>query len=66
MHKKVPLSTANMIQQGRIAKGFRTQKDLAAAIGVNVSIINSYESGRAIPDHAILQRLRRVLGVKLK
>jgi putative transcription factor len=66
VHKKVPLSTANMIQQGRIAKGFRTQKDLAVAIGVNVSIINSYESGRAIPDHAILQRLRRVLGVKLK
>ena len=27
---------------------------------------NSYESGRAIPDPALLQKLRRVLGVKLK
>jgi putative transcription factor len=65
-HKKVPLSMAKMIQQGRIAKGFKTQKDLAIAVGVNASIIGSYESGRAIPDPSILQKLRRVLGVKLK
>ena len=65
-HKTVSLSMAKMIQQGRIAKGFKTQKDLAIAVGVNASIINSYESGRAIPDPAVLQKLRRVLGVKLK
>ncbi len=65
-HKKVPLSMAKMIQQGRIAKGFKTQKDLAIAIGVNASIVGSYESGRAIPDPGVLQKLRRVLGVKLK
>jgi putative transcription factor len=65
-HKKVPLSMSKMIQQGRIAKGFKTQKDLAIAVGVNVSIIGSYESGRAIPDPMVLQKLRRVLGVKLK
>jgi putative transcription factor len=65
-HKKVPLSMAKMIQQGRIAKGFKTQKDLAIAVGVNAGIISSYESGRAIPDTGVLQKLRRVLGVKLK
>ena len=65
-HTKVSLSTAKMIQQGRIAKGFKTQKDLAHAIGVNASIINAYESGRAIPDVQIMQKLRKVLGVKLK
>ena len=65
-HKKVPLSMAKMIQQGRIAKGFKTQKDLAIAVGVNAGIISSYESGRAIPDPSVLQKLRRVLGVKLK
>ena len=65
-HKKVSFSTAKMIQQGRIAKGFKTQKDLAIAVGVNASVINSYESGRAIPDPNVLQKLRRVLGVKLK
>lgn len=65
-HKTVSLSMSKMIQQGRIAKGFKTQKDLAIAVGVNVSVINSYESGRAIPDPSVLQKLRRVLGVKLK
>jgi|SaaInl6LU_22_DNA_1037377.scaffolds.fasta_scaffold01345_4 putative transcription factor len=64
-HKKVSHSMGSMIQQGRIAKGFKTQKDLALAVGVNVSIINAYESGRAIPDPSILQKLRRILGVKL-
>ena len=65
-HKKVSLSMAKMIQQGRLAKGFKTQKDLAIAVGVNASVINSYESGRAIPDPNVLQKLRSVLGVKLK
>jgi putative transcription factor len=64
-HMKVSLSMAKMIQQGRIAKGFKTQKDLANAVGVNVSIINAYESGRAIPDTTILQKMRRVLGIKI-
>ena len=65
-HKKVSHSMGSMIQQGRIAKGFKTQKELALAVGVNASIINSYESGKAIPDPSILQKLRRVLGIKLK
>jgi putative transcription factor len=64
-HEKVSLSLAKTIQQARIGKGFKTQKDLANAIGVPANIINSYESGKAIPDNAILQKLRRVLGVKL-
>ena len=65
-HKKVGLTMAKAIQNGRIAKGFKTQKDLANAIGVPTNIINSYESGKAIPDNQILQKLRRVLGVNLK
>jgi len=65
-HNKVSLSMAKLIQQGRIAKGFKTQKDLANVVGVNVSIINAYESGRAIPDVQIMQKLRRILNIKLK
>ena len=65
-HEKVPFSMAKMIQQARIAKGFKTQKELALIIGLHASVINMYESGRAIPDPFVLQKLRRVLGVKLK
>lgn len=64
-HQKVSLSLSKAIQQARIAKGYKTQKELASAIGVQSNLINSYESGKAIPDNAILQKLRRVLGVKL-
>ena len=65
-HEKVSLSMAKAIQNGRIAKGFKTQKDLAVVVGVPVNVINSYESGKAIPDNTILQKLRKVLGVRLK
>ena len=65
-HEKVSLSVAKTIQQARTAKGFKTQKDLATAIGVPANVINSYESGKVIPDNAVLQKLRKVLGVRLK
>lgn len=65
-HEKVSMSLAKTIQQARIAKGFKTQKDLANAVGVKVDIINGYESGNMIPDNTLMQKLRKVLGVKLK
>lgn len=65
-HEKVTMSLAKTIQQARVARGFKTQKDLANAVGVKMDIIGGYESGKIIPDNAVLQKLRRVLGVKLK
>lgn len=65
-HEKVTMSLAKTIQQARVARGYKTQKDLANAVGVKVDIIGGYESGKIIPDNAVLQKLRRVLGVKLK
>lgn len=60
------MSLAKTIQQARIARGFKTQKDLANAVGVKADIIGGYESGKIIPDNTVMQKLRRVLGVKLK
>ena len=65
-HEKVSVSLAKTIQQARIARGYKTQKELANAVGVKVDIINGYESGKMIPDNNVMQKLRRVLGVKLK
>tara|TARA_B100001564_G_scaffold347890_1_gene349144 strand:+ start:775 stop:1080 length:306 start_codon:yes stop_codon:yes gene_type:complete len=62
---KISRSVAKLIQTGRVARGFKTQKDLANAIGVPTNLINSYECGKAIPDHSIMQKLRRVLQIKL-
>lgn len=65
-HEKVSVSLAKTIQQARIAKGYKTQKELANAMGVKVDIINGYESGKIIPDNNVMQKLRKVLGVRLK
>lgn len=62
---RVSYSMAKTIQLGRVSKGFKTQKDLAVAIGVSQSLINAYESGKAIPETKVLQKLRRILGIKL-
>lgn len=65
-HKKVGVSLGKQIQNARVTKGFKTQKDLANAINVRPEVINSYEGGKAIPDNAIMQKLRRVLDTQLK
>lgn len=64
-HKTVSATLAKTIQQARIARGFKTQKDLAQALNVPPNIINQYESGKAIPDNSVMQKLRRILQVKL-
>jgi transcriptional regulator with XRE-family HTH domain len=56
---------AKTIQMGRVAKGFKTQKELANATGISQNLISAYESGKAIPDNKTLQKLRRTLGVKI-
>jgi len=43
-----------------------SQKDLATKINEKPSVINDYESGRAIPSQQVLAKLERALGVKLR
>jgi putative transcription factor len=62
---KVPLSLAKQIQQARNAKKM-TQADLAKAINEKASVINQYERGEAIPETAVLAKLEKALGVKLR
>lgn len=64
-HNQVGHSLGKQIQTARIAKGFTKQSDLAKALNVRPDVIMSYESGKAIPDPNILQKLRRVLNTKL-
>ena len=63
-HKKVSKETGLTIQRARVAKKY-TQKELANLINVSTDIISSYELGKSIPDPNVMQKLRRVLGVKL-
>ena len=63
--KKLDLNVGKAIQQGRQAKNF-TQKDLATKINEKPTIVNDYESGRAIPNQQILAKMERALGIKLR
>lgn len=63
-HNQVGHSLGKQIQTARIAKGFAKQSDLAKALNLRPDVIMSYESGKAIPDTNIMQKLRRVLNTK--
>jgi len=62
---KVSLALRTRIMQARTAKGL-TQAKLAAAINVPQRLVNDYESGKAVPDGAIIAKLCRALGTSLK
>lgn len=62
--KRVPKVVGQRIQQGRASKRL-TQKDLANQLNVQTNIVAAYENGSAQPDNRLLQRMERVLGVKL-
>tara|TARA_R110002074_G_scaffold149819_1_gene302571 strand:+ start:1632 stop:1946 length:315 start_codon:yes stop_codon:yes gene_type:complete len=58
------LELRKQIQNSRMAKKM-SQAELAKLINEKPNIIQGYENGKAVPDHKVLQKLRRVLGVKL-
>eukprot|EP01067_Filipodium_phascolosomae_P005246 Filipodium_phascolosomae@DN3338_c0_g1_i1.p1 len=52
------------LQAQRANKGM-TQKQLAEAINEKVSVVNEYESGKAIPNGQVIQKLNKALGCTL-
>ena len=63
-HQQIGKDFGQKIRDGRLAKGYKTQKDLANILNIDKSIINSYENGSAIPDINILQKIKRTLNIK--
>merc|ERR1719345_78796 len=63
-HETVSHDFKMALQQARLAKKM-TQAALATAINEKGSVINEYESGKAIPNGAIINKLNRSLGVRL-
>ena len=64
-HNKIEMSVSKLISQARINKGYNL-KQLANLMNVDAKTINNYESGRAIPDHKILNKLEKHLQVSLR
>lgn len=62
---KILPSVGRAIQTARMDLKL-SQKDVAAKINEKPSILQDYESSKAIPNPQILGKLERVLGVKLR
>ena len=62
--KRVGQSFKSELQKARQAKGL-TQADLAKLINEKGTVINEYESGKAIPNGQVIQKLNRALGIVL-
>jgi len=61
----VSLDLRKRIQQARTAKGLK-QAQLAKMINERPAVVNEYEAGTAIPSNAVLGKLEKALGVKLR
>eukprot|EP00746_Dinoflagellata_sp_MGD_P002312 gnl/MRDRNA2_/MRDRNA2_104486_c0_seq1.p1 gnl/MRDRNA2_/MRDRNA2_104486_c0~~gnl/MRDRNA2_/MRDRNA2_104486_c0_seq1.p1 ORF type:complete len:144 (-),score=39.95 gnl/MRDRNA2_/MRDRNA2_104486_c0_seq1:36-467(-) len=63
-HAQVSHEFKLALQQARLAKKM-SQAALATAINEKGTVINEYESGKAIPNGQIINKLNRALGVRL-
>ena len=63
-HAKVSPEFAGAMQRERLARKW-TQKQLAQQIHEKPQVVHQYESGQAIPNGVILQKLNKALGGKL-
>lgn len=63
-HKQITVQMRQAIQKARTAKGM-TQKELASECRFPVSVINEIESGKAIYNHQHIEKIKRVLKIKL-
>ena len=62
---RVPAEVRQAIQKARAAKRM-SQADLAKAICEKPQVVQEYESGKAVPNQAVLAKMERVLEVKLR
>jgi len=63
-HQTVSADLKKAIMQARNAKGM-SQKDLAQKLMTDVKTVQEYESGKAIPNNALIAKMERELGAKL-
>ncbi|CAI9766048.1 unnamed protein product [Fraxinus pennsylvanica] len=63
--ERVSVEVRQAIQKARIAKKM-SQAELAKQINERPQVVQEYENGKAVPSQAVLAKMERVLGVKLR
>lgn len=61
---KISHELKTLLRDHRVKSGYRTQKDLATAMNLKVTIIQGYESGKLNPSPQILSRMERLFQSK--
>lgn len=62
---RVPADVRAAIQRARLEKKMG-QAELAKLINERVQVVQEYENGKAVMNRAVLAKMERVLGVKLR
>lgn len=62
---RVPPEVRQAIQKARIEKKM-SQAELAKQINERTQVVQEYENGKAVPNQAVLAKMEKVLGVKLR
>ncbi|GMH18933.1 hypothetical protein Nepgr_020774 [Nepenthes gracilis] len=63
--QRVSAETRQAIQKARIAKK-TSQAELAKLISERPQVVQDYENGKAVPNQAVLSKMEKVFGVKLR
>jgi len=63
-HAQVPPELKRALMTARNAKRM-TQKELAQLLGCDAKTVQEYESGRAIPNNALIAKMERAMCTKL-
>ncbi|XP_030530151.1 multiprotein-bridging factor 1c [Rhodamnia argentea] len=63
--EKLPAEVRQAIQKARLEKKM-SQAELAKQINEQPKVVQEYENGKAVPNQAVLAKMERVLGVKLR
>lgn len=63
--ERVGAEVRSMIQRARVAKRM-SQAELAKRINERAQVVQDYEGGKAVPNHAVLAKMEKVLEVKLR
>lgn len=64
-HQKVSLNMGKKISNARNDKKL-TQKEFANLLSLPLKIIQEYESSKAIPNHLIINKMEKFLGIRLR
>ena len=61
---EAPKSLGQIICQGRTTKG-KTQKVLAAEVGISTTVLSRWETNKETPTNAQIATIEKAIGVKL-